>query len=76
MPGLKLTEIPVNADGRIEADAFRALLMNGKGRALVSLIFANNETGVIEDIAALATILRAEGGEGRAAACRCGVERL
>ncbi len=38
--------------------------MNGKGRVLVSLIFANNETGVIEDIAALAAILRAEGGEG------------
>lgn len=62
-PGLTLTIIPVNEFGRIEPTAFRTLLMNGKGRALISLIFANNETGVIEDIAALATILRAEGGK-------------
>ncbi|HEY0300887.1 MAG TPA: aminotransferase class V-fold PLP-dependent enzyme, partial [Rhizomicrobium sp.] len=62
--GLKLTEIPVDENGRIEPEQFRALLMNGKGRVLVSLIFANNETGVIEDIAGLAAILRAEGGEG------------
>ena len=61
-PGLKLTEIPVDENGRIEPEQFRSLLMNGKGRVLVSLIFANNETGVIEDIAGLATILRAEGG--------------
>jgi cysteine desulfurase len=64
VPGLKLTEIPVNENGRIEPEQFRSLLMNGKGRVLVSLLFANNETGVIEDIAALGTILRAEGGEG------------
>ncbi|MEI9885246.1 MAG: cysteine desulfurase family protein [Rhizomicrobium sp.] len=62
--GLKLSEIPVDENGRIEPEQFRSLLMNGKGRVLVSLIFANNETGVIEDIAGLATILRAEGGEG------------
>jgi cysteine desulfurase len=60
--GLRLTEIPVNENGRIEPEQFRSLLMNGKGRVLASLLFANNETGVIEDIAALAAILRAEGG--------------
>jgi len=62
-PGLKLTEIPVDENGRIEPEHFRSLLMNGKGRALVSLLFANNETGVIEDIASLGRVLRAEGGE-------------
>jgi cysteine desulfurase len=62
--GLMLTEIPVDRNGRIDPKTFRSLLMNGKGRALVSLIAVNNETGVIEDIAALAKILRAEGGEG------------
>jgi cysteine desulfurase len=62
--GLVLTEIPVDANGRIDPKTFRSLLMNGKGRALVSLIAVNNETGVIEDVAALAKILRAEGGEG------------
>ncbi len=61
-PGLKLTEIPVNENGRIEPEQFRSLLMNGKGRALVSLLFANNEIGTIEDIAPLAAILRTEGG--------------
>jgi cysteine desulfurase len=64
VPGVKLSEIPVDGNGRIEPKAFRSLLMNGKGRVLASLIFANNETGVLEDIAALATILRKEGGEG------------
>jgi cysteine desulfurase len=62
-PGLRLTEIAVDENGRIEPEHLRSVLMNGKGRALVSLIFANNETGVIEDIAGLAAILRAEGGE-------------
>jgi cysteine desulfurase len=61
--GLVLTQIPVDANGRIDPKTFRSLLMNGKGRVLVSLIAANNETGVIEDIAALTKILRAEGGE-------------
>ncbi len=60
--GLMLTEIPVTESGRVDPKDFRDLLMNGKGRALVSLIFANNETGVIEDIASLAAILRTEGG--------------
>ncbi|HEY1708702.1 MAG TPA: cysteine desulfurase family protein [Rhizomicrobium sp.] len=63
--GLVVTEIPVDANGRVDPKTFRLLLMNGKGRALVSLIAVNNETGVIEDVAALAKILRAEGG-GRA----------
>lgn len=62
VPGLKLTVVPVNENGRIEPEQFRELLMNGKGRVLASLLFANNETGVIEDIAGLAAILRAEGG--------------
>jgi len=64
VPGVKLTEIPVDPNGRIDPKQFRSLLMNGKGRALVSLIYANNETGVLEDIASLAAILRKDGGEG------------
>src|SRR5690348_12668727 len=38
--------------------------MNGKGRALVSVIYVNNETGVVEDIATLVKLVRAEAGEG------------
>src|SRR3954467_9016331 len=33
--GLRVIEIPVDANGRIDAAAFRLELMNGKGRALV-----------------------------------------
>ena len=63
-PGLVLTIIPVTEHGRVDPVQFRSLLMNGKGRVLVSLIFANNETGVIEDIAGLVSVLRKEGGTG------------
>ena len=56
--GLTLAKIPVNESGRIEPDHLCELLAGGEGRALVSLIFANNETGVIEDVAHLNGILR------------------
>lgn len=62
VPGLKLSEIPVDAHGRIDPAAFRLQLMSGKGRTLVSLIYVNNETGAVEDIAALAELIRAEAG--------------
>jgi cysteine desulfurase len=61
-PGLKLSEIPVDARGCIDPAAFRLQLMSGKGRTLVSLMHVNNETGVVEDIAALAGLIRAEAG--------------
>lgn len=64
IPGLALTIVPVTEHGRIDPLRFRSLLMNGKGRVLVSLLFVNNETGVIEDVAGLAAMLRKEGGEG------------
>jgi cysteine desulfurase len=59
-PGLRLSYIPVTGDGRIDPLTLRMLLMNGKGRALISLLFVNNETGVVEDIEALAAVIRAE----------------
>ena len=55
--GLQVVEIPVNESGRIEPDHLREMLA-GDGRTLVSLLFANNETGVIEDIAQLISIAR------------------
>ena len=64
VPGGKLTEIPVDAIGRISPDELRLQLMSGKGRALVSLISVNNETGAIENIASLAKVICAEAGEG------------
>jgi cysteine desulfurase len=62
--GVRVMEIPVDANGRIDVTAFRLQLMNGKGRALVSLTYVNNETGVVEDIAALACLIRSEAGDG------------
>jgi cysteine desulfurase len=59
-PGLRLGFIPVTGDGLIDPSALRMLLMNGKGRALVSLLFVNNETGAVENIEALAKLIRAE----------------
>lgn len=59
-PGLRLGFIPVTGDGLIDPSALRMLLMNGKGRALVSLLLVNNETGAIENIEALAKLIRAE----------------
>jgi len=64
VPGLKLGEIPVNPDGLIDLPALRLQLMQGKGRVLVSVMAANNETGVVQNIAEIGKLLRAEGGEG------------
>jgi cysteine desulfurase len=64
IPGLKLNTIPVTSDGVIDLAAFRLQLMQGKGRAFVSVMAANNETGVIQDIAAVRRVLMTDGGEG------------
>jgi cysteine desulfurase len=62
--GLKVTTIPVTSEGLIDASAFRLQLMQGKGRTLVSVMAANNETGVIEDLAVVRHVLSTDGGEG------------
>jgi len=64
VPGLKVSPIPVTPDGVIDLSAFRLQLMNGKGRALVSVMAANNETGAIQDLAAVKRVLSTDGGEG------------
>ena len=72
VPGLKLAEIPVTADGVVDLATFKLQLMQGKGRALVSVMAANNETGVIQDIAAIAALGAQGRRRRRAASCRCG----
>ncbi|MFN2301382.1 MAG: cysteine desulfurase family protein [Gammaproteobacteria bacterium] len=52
-------EVPVDADGKVDAAAFAEAL--GNGAAIASVMWANNETGVIQDVAALAR-LSAEAG--------------
>jgi len=58
--GLELIEIPVDANGRVDQAALRAELASRNGRALVSLIYVNNETGVVEDIGSLVSLIRTE----------------
>ncbi len=58
IPGLQLCEIPVDANGQVNQAEFSVQLAGSEGRALVSLICVNNETGVIEDVAALAKLIR------------------
>jgi cysteine desulfurase len=57
--GWKLTRISVGADGRARVDEARAAL--GGHVALVTLIHAHNETGVLQPIAEVARAARAVG---------------
>jgi cysteine desulfurase len=57
VPGLRVDVLPVTQDGAIDLEALRVALREGKGRALLAVMAANNETGVlqpIEKVAALA----------------------
>jgi cysteine desulfurase len=57
--GWAMREIAVDAEGRIDATDWRATL--AARPALVSVMLANNETGVLQDVAALARDARASG---------------
>ena len=61
MPCVELQEIPVTASGVLDVDALRVLLTNGKGRALISVMAANNETGVVQPIEAIAKLAKDHG---------------
>lgn len=54
--GLRVTRVPVGADGRVRAqDVARAL---GEGLALVSVMHANNEIGTIQPIAEISRLAK------------------
>lgn len=59
--GLRLETIPVACDGVLDLDALGAGLGEGKGRALIALMAANNETGVIQPVAEAAVLARQAG---------------
>lgn len=59
--GLAVGMIPVNGQGRVEPSALDALLRAGN-TGLVSVMQANNETGVVQDIPTIAERVRAAGG--------------
>lgn len=53
--------IPVDGDGVADLSALDRILGEGEGPALVSLMLVNNETGVIQPVAAAAAIAHAHG---------------
>jgi cysteine desulfurase len=53
--------VPALADGRVDLAALERMLGDDKRPALVSLMFANNETGVVQDVAAVARIAHEAG---------------
>lgn len=57
--GYHVTELPVEPDGSLDLGAFRAALTHDT--ALVSIMWANNETGVIFPIEAIAQETRGRG---------------
>lgn len=52
--------VPVDRNGLVELDAFRSLLEGGR-TTLVSVMLANNETGVIQPVRELAGIAKSTG---------------
>lgn len=52
----KVERLPVTAEGIVDLSALRAAVAKG-GRSLVSVMHANNETGVIQPIAEIAAIV-------------------
>lgn len=57
--GWRLEEIPVDATGRVQKDAYGKLLQEKPG--LISVMLANNETGVLQDVAGLAAAAKSAG---------------
>jgi cysteine desulfurase len=61
--GYRVTYLPVQADGLIDLeDLKRAIVTEGEGKTiLVSIMFANNEIGVVQPIAEIGKICHEEG---------------
>jgi cysteine desulfurase len=59
--GLRLEILPVTADGVLDIEALRVALREGKGRTLVAVMAANNETGVIQPVAEISRLCREAG---------------
>jgi len=60
-----LTPIPVDAGGRLHVDALAEMLKPGSGQrpdqVLVSVMYANNETGVLQPVQDVADVCQANG---------------
>lgn len=59
--GRTVEVIPVGADGLVDLAALESMLAAGEGRDLVSVMLANNETGVIQPVTEAARLAHAAG---------------
>ena len=57
--GFSVDLAPIDADGRVKADAFRDLLKDNV--AIVSIVYANNEIGTVNPISELGELCREKG---------------
>ena len=57
--GVRVVEVPVSRDGAVDPEAVAGALAGAAGPALVSVILAQNETGVLQPLAAIAARARA-----------------
>jgi cysteine desulfurase len=60
-PWARVTRLPVTAEGVIDLEGLRVALREGKGRALVAVMAANNETGVVQPVAQVSRLVREAG---------------
>jgi len=60
-PWVRVTRLPVTTDGVIDLEALRVSLREGKGRALVAVMAANNEIGTVQPIAEVSKLVREAG---------------
>ena len=61
-PVAVVEQVPATADGRIDLAALAKALAAPGGRPLVSLMLANNETGVLQPVSEAAAMVHAAGG--------------
>ncbi len=59
--GLRLETVPVTVEGTVDLEALGLCLREGNGRALVAVMAANNETGVIQPIEQVAALAKDAG---------------
>ncbi len=60
-PWARVVRLAVTADGVIDLEGLRVALREGKGRALVAVMAANNETGVVQPLAEVSKLAREVG---------------
>ncbi|OJT97383.1 MAG: hypothetical protein BGN82_09850 [Alphaproteobacteria bacterium 65-7] len=60
-PWVRLDILPVTAEGVLDLEALRVALREGKGRALVAVMAANNETGVVQPLDQVSKLAREAG---------------